>query len=193
MVAFFESLHFEGLPSPTPQESSGFTVVAQVSLPLLFCAFSHQSQKHLPHLHLGYDPQANGTSERAVGLVKSLAARALATSQLNVSYWSYSVRNAAQSLLCHSLQRRQRSLRFGSSVAARLLDYKDVRVPNSRTLTGCLLFWNHMEDQVSFILCPPEGQDLDPLVYHAGLPAKRPPGIDINDLNEPDPLPPSTH
>ena len=88
----------------------------------------------------GYDPQANGAAERAVGLVKSLAARALATAQLDCSYWSYSVRHAAQSLLCHALQRHQRSLPFGSSVLAQELDHKKFKFPDSRTVTGRLLF-----------------------------------------------------
>ena len=174
MVAFFESLHFEGF---TITDSSRVKRLHSDRAGEFTAPFFERfliNHKSIYHTFTsGYDPQANGTAERAVGLVKSLAARALATSQLDVSYWSYSVRYAAQSLLCHALQRRQRSLPFGSSVVARLLDYKDVRFPNSRTLTGRLLFWNHMEDQVSFILCPPEGQDLDPLVYRAGLPAKR--------------------
>ena len=125
----------------------------------------------------GNDPQANGTAERAVGLVKYLAVRALSTAQLDSSYWSYSVRYVAQSLLCHALQRQQRSLPFGSSVVAQDLDHKKIRFPDSRTVTGRLLFWDHMQDQVSYILVPPGDDSIDFLVYRASIPARLPPAI----------------
>ena len=55
----------------------------------------------------GYDPQSNGTAERSVGLIKSLASRARATAELDSSYWSYAVRYASKSLLCHALQKNR--------------------------------------------------------------------------------------
>ena len=138
----------------------------------------------------GYDPQANGAAGRAVGLVKSLAARALATAQLDSSYWSYSVRYAAQSLLCHALQRHQRSLPCGSSVVAQELNHKKIKFPDSRTVTGRLFFWDHMQDQVSCILVPPGDDNIDSLVYRASIPARFPPAIKIDELTDADPLPP---
>ena len=126
MVVFFESV-----------ESKGFTITDSSSVKRLHSdragkytapCFSRFLTNHKSIYHTftsGYDPQANGTAERAVGLVKSLAARAFATAQLDSSYWSYSVRYAAQSLLCHALQRR--SLLFGSSVVAQELDHKKIK------------------------------------------------------------------
>ena len=55
----------------------------------------------------GYDPQASGTAERSVGLLKALAARSLASAGLSHEYWSYVVKCASQSLLCHALQKTQ--------------------------------------------------------------------------------------
>ena len=42
-------------------------------------------------LTTGHDPQANGTAERSVGLIKPLAARALASASLDHVCWSYVV------------------------------------------------------------------------------------------------------
>ena len=125
-----------------------------------------------------------------MGLVKSLAARALATAQLDSSFWSYSFRYAAQSLLCHALQRHQRSLPFGSSVVAQELDRKKIKFLDSRTVTGRLLFWDHMQDQVSYILVPPGDDNIDFLVHRASIPARSPPAIKIDELTDVDPLPP---
>ena len=184
MVAFFESL-----------QSEGFTITDSSRIKRLhsdrageFTApyFERFLTNHKSIYHTftsGYDPQANGTAERTVGLVKSLAARALATAQLDSSYWSYSVRYAAQSLLCHALQRHQRSLPFGSSVVAQELDHKNIKFPNSRTVTGRLLFWDHMQDQVSYILVPPGDDNIDFLVYRASIPARLPPAINIDELH----------
>ena len=117
----------------------------------------------------GYNPQANGTAERSVGLIKSLAGRALSSSSLDAGYWSYAVRYAAQSLLCHALQKTQKSLPFGSTVVAQVLGHQDVKFPEPRSLPGRLLFWDHLRDQVSHVLCAPETPDDEPLVYRAGL------------------------
>ena len=95
---------------------------------------------------------------------------------------------AAQSLLCHALQRHQWSLPFGSSLAAQELDHKKIKFPDSRTVTGRLLSWDHMQDQVSYILCPPGEDNIDPLVYRASIPAQLPPAINVGELSEP--LPP---
>ena len=100
----------------------------------------------------GCDPQSDGTAERSVGLIKALAARALATAHLDLSHWSYATRYAAQSLICHSLQKRQLSIPFGTTVAAQVLGHKDVKFPHPRSFTGRLLFWDHLNDQVSYLL-----------------------------------------
>ena len=141
---------------------------------------NHKSIYHT--LTKGYNPQANGTAERSVGLIKSFAARALSSSGLDPSYWSYAVRYAAQSLICSALQRSQRSPPFGTTVVAQVLGHKDMRFPRSRSLTGRLLFWDHLQDQISYVLCAPEDDVSDPLVHRAGLPVKLPPGINIDEL-----------
>ena len=94
MTSFLESLSFEGfeitdsprikrLHSDRDKESS---------LPLYFQKFlsNHRSIYHT--LTTGYDPQANGTAERSVGLMKALSARCLTTSGLPQEFWGYAVK-----------------------------------------------------------------------------------------------------
>ena len=176
MVAFFESLYADSLRVKRLHSDRAGEFTAPYFERFLT---NHKSVYHT--FTSGYDPQANGTAERAVGLVKSVAARALATAQLDSSYWSYSVGSVAQSL----------PLPFGSSVVAQELDHKKIKFPDLRTVTGRLLFWDHMQHQVSYILCPPGEEDsIDSLVYRARIPAKLPPAINIDELTGPDPLPP---
>ena len=149
MVAFFESLEFEGFAitdsSRIKRLHSGRAGEFAVPFFERFLV-NHKTIYHT--LTSGYDPQATGIAERAVG---------------HASHWSYAVRYASQSLLCHALQRRQRSLPFGTSVVAQVLGYKEIRFSNSRTISGRLLFWDHLSDQVSYILCPPGEESLEPL------------------------------
>ena len=46
-----------------------------------------------------------------------------------------------------------------------------------------------MQDQVSYILCRTGGDNVDPLVYSASVPARLPPAINIDELTGADPLP----
>ena len=104
MTAYFESLQFEGFPiGETSRIKRLHSDRAGEFTAPYFERFlsSHKSIYHT--LTTGYDPQANGTAERSVGLIKSLAARALSSSGLDPSYWSYAVRYAAQSLICSAL------------------------------------------------------------------------------------------
>ena len=57
-------------------------------------------------------------------------------------------------------------------------------------MTGRLLYWDHLRDQISYILCPPDNPEGDPVVYRAGLPVRLPPGINIDDVAPPEALPP---
>ena len=165
IVAFFESLEFEGFAITDSFRNKRLHSDRAGEFTAPFFERFLVNHKAIYHTFTsGYDAQANGTAERAVGLIKSLAARALSTSSLDVSYWSYAVRYASQSLLCHALQRRQRSLPFATSVVAQVLGYKEIRFPNSRTIFGRLLFWDHLSDQVSYILCPP-GENLWSLLF----------------------------
>ena len=134
---------------------------------------NHRSIYHT--LTSGYDPQANGTAERSVGLMKALSSRCLTASGLSQEFWSYAVRYAAQSLLCSSLQRKQKSPPFGSSVIAKVLGHKDVKYPEPRSISGRLLYWDHLQDQLSYILCSPDDNSQEYLVYRAGMPALSPP------------------
>ena len=110
MVAFFEALQCEGftIGETTRVKRLHSDRAGELTAPY-FARFINNHQTIYHTFTSGYDPQANGTAERAVGLIKSLAARALATANLDSTYWSYSVRHASQCLLCHALQLRQRS------------------------------------------------------------------------------------
>ena len=101
----------------------------------------------------GYDPQSNGTAEHAVGLVKSLAARALASAQLDCSYWSYSA-DMLLSLYC--------VMRFndinGLYVLVLMWLPRSSITRRSSFLTHVHLLvvysWDHTQDQVSYVPCP---------------------------------------
>ena len=163
---------------------SNFTAIVLVSLPLHFSHDFWATRSTYHSFTSGYDPQAKGTAERGVGLIKCLSARALVTPHLDVSYRSYAVRYAAHSLLCNSLLLRQRSSPFGCTVVAQMLNRKDARFPESRAITGRLLFWDRFHDQVSYILChlTLRTLTLSPIRQPAGLPARLPPKVDIDDL-----------
>ena len=85
-----------------------------------------------------------------------------------------------------------KSLPFGSRVAAQVPGHRDVKFPRPGSLTSRLLFWDHLRDQISYILCPPEDDVSDPIVYRASLPVKMPPGANLDDLAGLQPLPPKT-
>ena len=190
MVAFFESLQSEGFAiGETCRVKRLHSDRAGEFTAPYFARFlaNHKTIHH--SFTSGYDPQSNGTAERSVGLIKSLAARCLKFASLEPTYWSYAVRYAAQSLICRALQIRQRSLPFGSSVVALALGHQDIKFPQPRSITGRLLFWNHLHDQVSHILCPPEDDVSDPLVYRASLPTRLPPATDVDTLLDLQPLP----
>ena len=171
--AFFKALQTEGLPiGESPRVRRLHSDKASEFTAPFFARFltNHNTIDHT--FTSRYDLQANGTPERSVGLTKSLAARALSASSDDASYWSYAVGYAAQSLLCHALQKAQKSLLFGSTVVLQVLGHRDVKFPEPRSLTGRPLFWDHLRDQVSHVLCPPETPDNEPLAYRAGLPVK---------------------
>ena len=86
----------------------------------------------------------------------------------------------------------RRALPFGATVAAQVLGHRDVKFPESRSMTGRLLYWDHLRDQVSYILCPPDTPDGDATVYRAGLPVRLPPGTNVDDMAPQEPLPPIT-
>ena len=64
---------------------------------------------------------------------------------------------------------------------------------SSRPTFSCLpiYHWSFALLQVSYILCPPGDDSIDPLVHRAGLPAKLPPAVNNDELAGPDPLPSS--
>ena len=115
--------------------------------------------------------------ERSVGLIKALASRCLMTSGMDSEFWkswSYAVRCAARSLICASLQRHQRSPPFGSQVIAQALGHGMIKFPTERSVSGKLLFWDHLSDQGSCILCRDDEHD-ELTVHRAGLPVLAPP------------------
>ena len=88
-------------------------------------------------------------------------------------------------------RKKQKSLPFGTTVLAQVLGHGNVRFPSSRSITGRLLYFDHLYDQVSYILCPQGDDSTDPLVHRAGLPAKLPPAVNTDELAGQDPLPSS--
>ena len=80
----------------------------------------------------GYEPQSNGTAERAVGLIKSVASRCLHRTQLPHSCWNFAAQYAAQCFLLSALQQSQVSPPFGSAVIAQVVNPKDVLRKNPR-------------------------------------------------------------
>ena len=57
------------------------------------------------------------------------------------------------------------------------LEQGNIKHPIANSVTGRLLFWDHLSDQASFILCPPDA-DLDEdeeIAYKTGLPVLAPP------------------
>ena len=109
MVAYFESLSSEGSPlSDSPRiRRLQSDKAGEFTAPFFEKFLSHR--KGIYHtMTTGYDPQANGTAERTVGLTKAISARCLSSSGLGGEYWSYAVRYAAQSLICAALQKARR-------------------------------------------------------------------------------------
>ena len=89
MVAFFEALQSEGFAiGETSRIKRLHSDRAGEFTAPFFARFlaNHRTIHH--SFTTGYDPQANGTAERTVGLIKSLAARCLANASLDGSYWS---------------------------------------------------------------------------------------------------------
>ena len=75
-------------------------------------------------------------------------------------------------------------------MVAQELDHKKIKFPDSRMATGHLLFWDHMQDQASYILVPPGDDNIDFLVYRASILARLPPAIKIDEFTGTDTLPP---
>ena len=147
MTAYFESLQFEGFPLGETSRVKRLHSDRAREFTAPYFERPLRSQVNLSHFDHGLR-----------------AARALSSSGLDSSYWSYAVRYAAQSLICSALQRSQRSPLFGTTVVGQVVGHKDVRFPQSRSLTGRLLFWDHLQDQISYVLCAPEDDVSDPLV-----------------------------
>ena len=86
-VAFFESLQSEGFTvTDPPRVKRLHSDRAGEFNASYFERFLTNHKSIYPASTSCYDPQSNGTAERAITLVKSLAARALATAQLDCSY-----------------------------------------------------------------------------------------------------------
>ena len=126
MIAFFESLQAKALPLGETRRIKRLHSdrAGEFTAPF-FARLLQKDYKTIYHtLTTGYDPQPNGAAERSVGLIRSLATRALASANLEQMYWSCAVRYVAQSLLCHALQKAQRSLPFGTTVVTQVLGHR---------------------------------------------------------------------
>ena len=60
---------------------------------------------------------------------------------------------------------------------AQVLGHRKVKYPEQRSISGRLLYWDHLQDQLSYLLCPPEDGDesQEPKVQRAALPVLAPP------------------
>ena len=52
-----------------------------------------------------------------------------------------------------------------------------MKYPEQRSISGRLLYWDHLQDQLSYLLCPPEEGDefQEPQAQRAALPVLAPP------------------
>ena len=78
-------------------------------------------------------------------------------------------------MICAALQKKQRSPPFGAQVIAQALGHDKIKYPLERSIVGRLLFWDHLSDQGSYILCPPASEEEEEFVHKAGLPVLSPP------------------
>ena len=98
MTSFFESLSFAGFEiTDSLRIKRLHSDRAKEFTALYFQKFlsNHRSIYHT--LTTGYDPQANGTAERSVGLMKALSARCLTTSGLPQGVMQLSMLHRASS------------------------------------------------------------------------------------------------
>ena len=56
-----------------------------------------------------------------------------------------------------------------------MLNHRKVKYPEQRSISGRLLYWDHLQDQLSYLLCPPEEEDEESTVQRAALPVLAPP------------------
>ena len=56
-----------------------------------------------------------------------------------------------------------------------VLDYKGIKFTQPKSVAGRLLFWDHLQDQASYLLCDPEDESDEPSVTRAGAPTLSPP------------------
>ena len=195
MIAFFESIDQEGIPiTDMPRIRRLHSDRAGEFLSPYFENFmlQHRSIRAISHFDFrlqpsgeGYNPQANGTAERSVGLIKAIAGRALASAKLGPEFWSFAARFAAQSLLCYALQMQQKAPPFGCQVTAQPLGHLAVKFPYPRSVSGRLLFWDHLGDKVSYLLTPPSQDQDHYMVTRAGLPVKTPPNQEVKESHQP--------
>ena len=63
---------------------------------------------------------------------------------------------------------------FGASMIAQALGHRNIKFPTPRSISGRLLFWDHLQDQISYLLAPAD-EEGEYLVYMAGTPTLCPP------------------
>eukprot|EP00971_Amphidinium_carterae_P222343 4413112-Amphidinium_carterae.1 len=115
MINLFEAMEFEGFPITSERRVRRLHTDRARELTSDFLDKFLTRYPQVLHTHTrGYDPQANGTAERGVGMIKTLVSRSLAHSGLPREFWSFAVLYSAQSLLSKTLQRKQKSPPFGS-------------------------------------------------------------------------------
>ncbi len=77
-------------------------------------------EMNIPHTFTqGYSPQSNGTAERYVGLLKTVARRMLIGGKLPEEYWPWALEHAALMLRMKTLSKMSKMLPFGAHVVAK--------------------------------------------------------------------------
>ena len=122
----------------------------------------------------GYDPAANGTAERVVGLIKSGLRQLLAATAFPTGSWGYLLRYLVQSHFVAAIGREQASLPPGTLVIARTLAPRASLEP--RGIVGRLLFHDHLHDGSSHLVL---GDEADEEVVRCGYPVACPDEIGI--------------
>eukprot|EP00971_Amphidinium_carterae_P176795 3505559-Amphidinium_carterae.1 len=185
MINIFEAMEFEGFPITSERRVRRLHTDRARELTSDFLDKFLTRYPQVLHTHTrGYDPQANGTAERGVGMIKTLVSRSLAHSGLPREFWSFAALYAAQALLCKALQRKQKSPPFGSMVISRTLN-PPKKIGATKGVEGRLLFWDHLFSSQSSVLTSNPTETSDHYVETAGYPVPSPPNppMDVTPIN----------
>ena len=159
LVNWIESLNVGVLP-PVGQKRV-FRIQSDRGLEFCNASLAKWCHEHSAHHSktIGYDPQSNGTAERCVGIVRTVARRLLTSAKMDSEFWSWAVRYCFVCLLCQALRLDDSLPPFGAHVAVRKLRIeKGVSAWHTKSLTGRLAMYDLLRDQSSYLLLEGEGE-----------------------------------